>query len=89
MPVNDPKTPKPEDIINEVFSSFMKGFTIPTGTVPSPAAKADEPVVDSVKETHRLLKKAEEASSPSEAGTLLQIADRHLRIVDLALSSQR
>lgn len=85
MPANEPKTPKPEDIFNEVVNSFLKGFSGPTST-------NEEPVVDSVKEAHRLLKKAEESAdnaTPTYTHELLEIADRHIRIIDLALSSQR
>lgn len=83
MPINDPKNTTPEQIASEFFSSLFGGSA---GSPGKP--KATEPAVDNVKEVNRLLKKAEQ-SSPSEAATLLQIADRHIRIIDLALASQR
>ena len=84
MPINDPKNITPEQIASEFFNSLFGGSA---GSPGKP--KAAGPAVDNVAEVNRLLKKAEEATSPSEAGTLLQIADRHLRVIDLALSSQR
>lgn len=83
MPINDPKNITPEQIASEFFSSLFGGAASSPGK-----PKATEPAVDNVKEVNRLLKKAEQAT-PSEAATLLQIADRHIRIIDLALASQR
>jgi hypothetical protein len=81
MPVNDNKPKTPEDIVNEVINGFLKGFSPTTGGTPT------EPPVDSVKETHRLLKKAED-STEEEAIKLLSIADRHIRIIEAALAYQ-
>ncbi len=85
MPVNDKKPITPDAIVNEVLNAFLTGF----GTPAAPKAETEEPAVDSLKETYRLLKKAEDTTDPEELVELLQIADRHLRILDLALSSQR
>lgn len=82
MPVNDKKPITPEDIATQVFNTFFGGVT-----PPKPAA--DTTVPDSFKETYRLLQKAEEVAEPDEAAKILQIVDRHLRLIDLAVSSQK
>jgi hypothetical protein len=83
MPVNEPKTPKPEDIVSEIFSNLLSGFAATSNkTTPT------EPTIDPVAEVGRLLKKAE-ASGPSQAADLLQIADRHIRIIELGLAYQK
>lgn len=80
MTTNVPKTPKPEDIVNEVINGFIKGFaTPPTKT---------EPAVDPIKETNRLLKMAETAPE-EDAQRYLAIADRHIAVIDIAVSSQK
>lgn len=82
MQFNDPKNITAEQIATEFFGNLF-------GSAGSPGKpKAAGTAVDNVAEVNRLLKKAEQ-STPSEAGTLLQIADRHIRIIDLALTSQR
>jgi hypothetical protein len=82
----NPSAPKPEDVLSELFSTFFK----PT-TTNSTTTKVTAPTVDHVAEASRLLKKAEEAASGSvnESETLIQIADRHIRIIDTALAYQR
>jgi hypothetical protein len=84
MPINDPKTTKPEEIFSELFNSLFTGFTTTNTNKTTPTA----PTVDPVTEVSRLLKKAEE-SGPSETANLLQIADRHIRIIELALAYQK
>jgi len=82
MPVNDPKATKPEDIINNLINGFLSGI--------SSSQPEDQPaLVDPVAEVNRLLKKAEEAEYSVETQELLQIADRHIRIVELALAYQK
>jgi hypothetical protein len=78
MPVNDPKTPKPEDIVHDLVNGFLKSFSTPT-----------TPAVDPVAEVNRLLKKAEESDYHDESQELLQIADRHIKIIELALAYQQ
>ena len=85
MAIND-KPKSPEDIINGIFSSFMDGLTPPS------SPQSEEPVVDSVKEAHRLLKKAEEAADDASftyTNALLTVADRHIRIIEAALAYQK
>lgn len=81
MPVNDNKPPSSEDF-NRVFNTLLNGFLSPTAS-----QKTSEPTVDPVAEVNRLLKKAEEI--PSRASDLIQIADRHIRIIELALAYQK
>ena len=78
MPVNDNK-PTTEDIVNGFLSSFLSGLGTPTGETETP-----EPIVDPIAEANRLLKKAEDTGAD-----LIQIADRHIRIVELALAYQK
>lgn len=81
MPINDPKTPKPEDLASAFINGFLKGF-------PTTTTNSTEPVTDPLKETNRLLKKAEGATE-EEAAKLLSIADRHIAVLDIAISSQK
>lgn len=83
MTAND-KTLKPEDIVADIFSNFLSGFSHTT-----PQTKTSTPTVDPVAEVNRLLKKAEESDYSGETQELLQIADRHIKIIELALGSQK
>jgi len=84
MPVNDNKPKNPEEIVSEIFSSFLTGFGSTTTNKPTPTVPAIDPVV----EVNRLLKKAE-AEGPNAAAQTLQIADRHIKIIELALAYQK
>jgi hypothetical protein len=81
-----PRPQTPEELVNGVISSFLTGFNGSTKEAPKAA-----PTVDNVAEYNRLLAKAEKVApiSTHEAGTLLAIADRHLRLVETALTSQK
>ncbi len=86
MPVNEPKPVTPEALVTEVINNFFSGFGAATNKT------TETPTVDPVAEANRLLKKAEESAdnaTPSYTSALLEIADRHIRIIDLALSTQR
>ncbi len=87
MPVNDNKPNQSDAIVTDIFNTFLRAFSdAPSEGKPSAAA------VDPVAEANRLLKKAEESAdnaTPSYTAALLEIADRHIRIIDLALSTQR
>lgn len=83
MPVNEPKPTTPEALVTEVINNFFSGFGAAT-------AKATEtPTVDPLAEANRLLSKAEESAYSGETQALLQIADRHIKIIELALSYQK
>jgi len=84
MPVNDNKTKQPEDIINDVINTFIGAFGAPASGG-KPAASA----VDPIAEVNRLLKRAEESDYVTETQELLQIADRHIKIIELALAYQK
>lgn len=85
MPFNDNKTIKPEDIINEVVNGFLSGFGAAATNKTTPTV----PAVDPVAEVNRLLKRAEESDYSGETQELLQIADRHIKIIELALAYQK
>lgn len=84
MPVNDNKPKNPEDIVTEIFNSLLTGFGSATTNTATPKA----PTVDPIAEANRLLKKAE-TEGPNGAAQLLQIADRHIKIIELALAYQK
>jgi hypothetical protein len=84
MPVNDKKTITPEEIATQVFNSFFGGLGSASSTKDNPSV----PAVDPIAEANRLLKKAEEVADQDSAATLLQIADRHIKIIELALDHQ-
>ena len=85
MPINEPKTP--EQIANEIFSSIFGGAAFPK----EPSKASTPPTVDNVAEINRLLKKAEEVAKghENEADILIVIADKHLRLVETALTFQK
>jgi len=74
----------PEQIASEIFAGLFGGAASTPGK-----PKAAETTVDSVKEAHRLLKKAEETGDLDDSARLTQIADRHIRIIEIAIASQK
>lgn len=89
MPINDPKSVTPEELANDIFKTIF-GFTLPKAAEKD-NPKTDTPVVDHVGEFTRLLKSAEAIASEDtlRSAAILQIADRHFRMIELAVSSQR
>jgi hypothetical protein len=75
-----------ESVASAIFADLQKSFEAEE-TPEAPEEAATDPTV----EAFRLLKKAEAAAvgQVDEAEILLQIADRHLRVIEAALLYQR
>lgn len=87
MTTSNPKPMTPEQIANEIFTSLFGGAAFPK----SDSKASASPAVDNVAEINRLLKKAEEVAKghENEADILIVIADKHLRVVETALTFQK
>lgn len=77
MTVNETQT---DETLDEVFSYLVGKLT----GAATPAQQADP-----VKEYQRLLAEAEEEPDEYRANRLIQIADRHLRLIEIGLASQK
>lgn len=73
-----------ESVASAIFADLQKSFE-------TEAEETPEAATDPTVEAFRLLKKAEAAAvgQVDEAEILLQIADRHLRVIEAALLYQR